>query len=176
MDRIEDPRDPRRVGHPPVEAPLLIVCGAIAACDDCGPIAVCGATHVAFALLSALLDRGLIHVAGLNLGKVMAVELQHPPMIRRSQDGDPSRHSNPLPAMHGTAANCDSVSAPAMSGESNPIIVCKLYAANGDNKISIHLPLWTNAILRRAPSPPLTISPPTPVHSLVFHMLQLSSQ
>lgn len=45
---IEDPREPWRVAHPLAEALLLVVCGAIADCDDYDHIAAWGEAHLSF--------------------------------------------------------------------------------------------------------------------------------
>jgi predicted transposase YbfD/YdcC len=45
---IEDPRDPWRVAHPLPEVLLLVVCGAIADCDDYEGIAEWGEAHLSF--------------------------------------------------------------------------------------------------------------------------------
>ncbi len=48
FDRIEDPRDPRRLAHPLAEVLLLVVCGTIADCDDYEAIATWGEAHLGF--------------------------------------------------------------------------------------------------------------------------------
>jgi len=45
---VEDPRDVRRILHPLPEVLLLVVCAAIADCDDYEDIAAWGAAHIGF--------------------------------------------------------------------------------------------------------------------------------
>jgi predicted transposase YbfD/YdcC len=45
---VEDPRDVRRILHPLPEILLLVVCGAIADCDDYEDIAAWGEAHIGF--------------------------------------------------------------------------------------------------------------------------------
>jgi len=56
---VEDPRDVRRILHPLPEILFLVVCGAIADCDDYEDIAAWGAAHLDFLRLHLPYEHGV---------------------------------------------------------------------------------------------------------------------
>jgi len=53
--RIKDSRDPQRITRPLAEVLPLVVCGAIAECDDYEAIAARGAAHVGLLGITCLI-------------------------------------------------------------------------------------------------------------------------